>query len=354
VGDGLDGLPARVAPPVRPARVGRARPFRHTLYLPLSHCLGRNGARYTSQLSVLYKDATLYVNTPANGLTAPNGVNVITIVGATIRASAVLLPEACIRIAPGVEWLEIQSKGAATGSDPVDLDSLGNTTALEGVEPGAGIDTMLALCNKEGLAGSFTLDTLTQFSAPFIDQTQTKHLDPFLQMLEQVSGKGQRPHDQQVETPATADANPADVGRVVDFSGFPYGYDNVGDLSYDNADNGAKLPTNGLCFPIVVSGPELELTKIQRFEGTSTYYRAATITNSVDRTLVHQYKSWTPQKHEDFRQLVIGEGLAEAVLNTKDIVPMGVRNESGRPMDPAMGRFFPVEWVKPGEPEKKA
>jgi hypothetical protein len=332
----------------------QARPFRHTLYLPLCHALGKNGARYTSQLSVLYKDATLYITTPANGQTAATIPAVLTLANVSFRASAVLLPEPCIRIAPGVEWLELQTKGAATGSDPVDLEALGNATGLEGVEPGAGIDTMLALCNKELLAGSFTLDTLIQYSAPFLDQTQTKHLDPFLQMLEQVSSKGERPRSQQVGTSNLAAADPVDAGMVVDRSGFPYAYDAIADTSYDNADNGAKLPNQGLCFPLIVSGPELELTKIQRFEGTVTYYRQATITNSIDRTLVHQYKSWTPQKHEDFRQLVIGEGLAEAVLGAKDIVPKGVRNESGAPMDPALGRFFPVEWVRPGEPEKKA
>ena len=332
-----------------------AVPFRHTLYLPLCHALGPNGARYTSQLSILYKNATLYINTTANAVDIFHGdseaVGQLTIVGANIRASAVLLPEPCIRIAPGVEWLEYQTKGAVASSDGVDLESLGNATALEGVEPGAGIDTMLALTNMDGLLGSFQLDALTQFSAPFLDQSQTRHLDPFINMLEQVSAKGERPREQQVEDIAAG--VPGALGYVIDASGFP----NIDQRMAGpvNGAGGATLNFNGLVFPLIVSGPELELTKIQRFEGTQTYNRTVDdVTGSIDRTLLHQYKSWTPAKHEDFRQLVIAEGLAAAVLGTKEISPMAVRNEVGKPMEPSRGRFFPVEWVKDGDPEKKA
>lgn len=337
-----------------------AVPFRHVLYLPLCHALGKNGARYTSQLSVLYKDATLYINTPSSPVTIDRGADGnegsefdLTIVAANIRASAVLLPEKAIRIAPGVEWLEFQTKGANASSDPVDLESLGNATGLQGVEPGAGIDTMLALCGVGGLLGSFQLNTMTQFSAPFLDQTQTKHLDPFINMLEQASAKGQRPRDQEVENFAAA--SPASVGRVVDASGFPNLLAQLGIATNGNA--GQTLNANGLCFPIVVSGPELEVTKLQRFEGTQTYYRtvsALVAGATIDRTLVHQYKSWQPAQHEDFRQLVISEGLAAEVLGTKELVPKAVRNEVGGPMDPSVGRFFPIEWVKPGDTEKKA
>jgi hypothetical protein len=324
--------------------------FRHTLYLPLSHALGKNGTRYSSQLALCYKDAHLEINTPDNGMplvTSRAGEpDDLTIGSVQIRCSAVLLPEASLRIAPGVEWLELQSKGAATGSDSVDLDSLGNTTALEGVEPGAGIDTMLALCNVEGLEGSFVADTLSQFSCPFTDQTQTRHLDGFVQMLEQVTNKGQRPRDGEVITETGAVTV---TGRDNDMSGFPYGF--TGGVP---TTGGTALDPRLLAFPLVVAGPELELTKVQRFEGTSTYYRTATITNDVDRTLLHQFKSWTPSKHEEFRQMLIASGLAAKVLGTKDITQVGVRNEVGKPMDPALARYFPVEWVAAASPGQKA
>lgn len=331
-----------------------AVPFRHTLFLPLSHGLGKNGARYTSQLSVCYKDATLYLNTPSGPINIVRGGEDdfnLTIVSAHVRCSAVLLPERSLRIAPGVEWLEYQTKGAAIGSDPVDLESLGNATALEGVEPGAGIDNMLALCAIDGLDGSFTLDELTMFSAPFLDQSQTKHLDPFMAMLEQVSAKGQRARDQDVEGPGGAVAS---VGFVVDSSGFPY-LNWGAAVEGNNGAGGAALNQNGLVFPIITSGPELEVTKIQRFEGTQTYYRTLSqIEDTIDRTLCHQYKSWTPAKHEDFRQLIISTGLANEVLGTNNLEPKAVRNEIGAPMDPSKGRFFPIEWVPAGNPEKKA
>lgn len=336
-----------------------AQPFRHTLYLPLCHALGKNGARYTSQLSVLFKDATLYVNAPSGPVTiqrtqdSGEGNFTLTIVSANLRASAVLLPERSLRLAPGCEWIEFQTKGASASSDPVDLDSFGNATGLQGVEPGAGVDTLLALCGVNGLLGSFALNQLTQFSAPFLDQTQTKHLDPFVNMLEQASAKGQRARDQQVEDIAAG--APTEAGRVVDASGFPNGLFQLG-LSV-NGNSGQTLNSNGLVFPIIVSGPDLEVTKVQRFEGTQTYFRTVgqLVTDAtIDRTLAHQYKSWTPAAHEDFRQLIISEGLARDVLGTNELVPQAVRNELGAPMDPAKARFFPIEWVPPSAPTNKA
>jgi hypothetical protein len=325
--------------------------FRHILYLPLSHGLGRNGPRYTAQLALLYKDANLQINTPANGMpmvTSPAAEpDQITIGAVQIRCSAVLLPEPSLRLGPGSEWLELQSKGASTGSDSVDLISLGNATALEGIEPGAGIDTMLALCDVEGLGGSFTADTLTQFSCPFTDQTQTRDLDVFVNMLEQVTAEGQRGRDQQIIGPTGV---VADIGRANDFSGFPYGY--TGGVP---TTAGTALDARLLAFPIIVSGPHLETTKIQRFEGTSTYYRTSSdVTGDVDRTLIHQLKSWTPQKHEEFRQMLIQSGMAAKVLGTRDIIPKALRNEVGGAIDPALARYFPIEYVPAPDPNKKA
>jgi hypothetical protein len=330
-------------------------PFRHTLYLPLCHALGKNGARYTSQLSVCYKDATLILNLGTDGtlIDRPGSETefTLTIESAQIRASAVLLPERSLRIAPGVEWLEYQTKGASAGSDPVDLDSLGNATALEGVEPGAGIDTMLALCNLDGLNGSFNLASLSMFSFPALDQSQTKHLDPFMNALEQASSKGQLPRSNAVET--IAGAAPALAGLVIDSSGLPY--DDFAFGPNQNGNDGSTLGNNGLCFPIIVAGPDLEATKLQRFEGTQTYFRTiSAAAGTIDRTLIHQFKSWTPAKHEDFRQLIISSGLANDVLGTNVLEPKAARNEAGGPVEYGKARFFPVEWVPASNPEKKA
>jgi hypothetical protein len=329
-----------------------AKSFRVTLYLPLCHALGRNGARYTSQLALLFQDAHLEISTAASSTNSLNG-KALTFTSVTMRCSAVLLPEASIRLAPGTEWLEFQQAGAVTSSDTVDLVSLGNATALEGVEPGAGIDTMLALCNptNQNLLGSFALSTLTRFSAPFIDQTQTVHLDPFIDAISQVSSKGQRPRDQVVEDYAGT-ATPAAVGRVVDTSGFPNMMETI---ATGAGGSGANLDSGGLFFPLIVSGPELEITKLQKFEGTASYYRTVTVGSStVDRTLLHQYKSWTPQKHKDFRDLVIQSKMAAQVLGTSDIVEKAVRNEMGPPMDPSRARFFPIEYVPNTGPQQKA
>lgn len=322
-----------------------AKAFRHVVYLPLSHALGKNGARYTSQLALLYQNAHLEINTPTGAVTTRTGVP-ITINSANLRCSAVLLPEPSLRLAPGVEWIEHQQSGAQAGSDTVTLNAIGTTTALEGVEPGAGIDTILALCFREGLLGSWTASDLSRFSSPFTDVTQTQDLDYFVNILEQVSAKGERPRNQQVEDLAAG--TPVAIGQVIDRSGFPYGYNSIADTDYTATPpgDGSKLPDSLLCYPIVVSGPELELTKVQRFEGNATYYRtvAAIQASTIDRTLVHQYKSFTPAKIEDFRQQLITSGLARDVLGTTVIAAKPARNESGNPMPAASARFFPLEY----------
>jgi len=309
--------------------------FRVSLYLPLSHLLGDDPV-YSAQLALLYRNAQLQITTRAASQVGPGG-ETITIAGANVRCSAVMVPQDSLRLAPGCEWLLYQQQGATAGSDPVALQSFGDQTALEGVEPGAGVDTCLALTNVEKMGGSWAANNLTQFAAPFIGQTVTKHLDGFLQVFEQTSGAGQRPHDQNVYDDAY-DTAIAKTGLVDDFSGLPYGYEETGT-------NGTALPSKLLFFPILTPGPRLQLTKVPTFRGTATYYRSVSAASGTDLTLIHQFKSFNSAKHTDFARMLVESGLAEAVLGTRDISPTVPTNDGGV-VPPENARYLPVEWGK--------
>lgn len=323
--------------------------FRFTQYLPLGHYVGEN-PQYTAQLAALFTDSYLQINCTTGATFTDSNGNVLTwdVAGdgrVQVVCSAILLPEKAIRLAPGMEWLQFQQP-AVNNNVEVTLDSLGNTTALEGIEPGAGIDTMLALTSVRGQLGSFTLDQVINFSAPLAGITQTSHIDPFVQLLEQASTEHGRPMNGYV---AEEDGNFA--GYLVDGSEFPYTAAG-GSTQGLGTRNEALLDPQGLCLPILVAGTELQTSKVKIFEGTQSYYRTLNgnpAANSQDITLIHQYKSWQPAKVEDFRQLVISKGLALAVLGTKDIGPVAAVDNL-TPSDPRKGRFFPIEFKPAAKP----
>lgn len=311
-----------------------------SIFLPLCHGPGPK-AHHTAQLALLYLNGQLQINTAsAAAFAGLDTTGAPTFSAGTVKATAVLMPDSELRLGPASEWIEYRQPASA-GSDLVDLLAFGNQTALQGVEPGAAVDTILALCDVDftsiGTApdGSFGLDTLTRFSAPFLGQDQTQHLEPFMDALaQQVDGMGEDRESAALATPLTA-------GRVT-----PWQW---GDFPYDGASPGdATGPLNpgGWYFPIRYPGRDLELTKIPVFEGTASYYRTATVAGT-DRTLCHQFKSWTPAAQQEFRNLVIQSGLALKVAGTNDIAPMvkTYRKNIGQ-LDAAKARFLPIKWSR--------
>lgn len=327
-----------------------AKPFKLSFFLPLCHGFG-DKPHHTAQLSILYKDAQLLIN--ANSLATFQAINAGVpqlgsisggpgVGSATIRCSAVLLPEPELRLGPASEWMEFRTPGAVAGSDAVDVIGLGQQTALQGVEPGAAIDMMIALGAADfaqtGPApdGSFSPETLSRFSAPFLDQTQTLHLEPFADAF-----SGMIPTHE--DALATANSDSALAGEAAPFTRFPYSRDGG---PYDSTQ---PIGPGLVGFPLRFATPDLELTKVPVFEGNVTYYRTISATvNSVDRTLVHQFKSWSPNKMADFRELLIQEGLALKVEGSNDIsnVPKLTRKNVGS-VDAHKLRFLPQRWVGP-------
>lgn len=319
---------------------GAGQTFRHTVFLPLAHFFG-DKPHHTALPALFYKDAQLIINTATASFATNEAGNTTAITACTVRASAIMLPEPEIRLPPAVEWIEFRQQ-SQSGSDTVDLDSFGNQTALSGVEPGAGIDTCLIVTSARQQAGSFTLDTLTRFSAPWRDITQTNHIDPIIEMLESASNPNGRSQDLVVAS--LANTQSATLGGYArDYSDFPYSGRGTG--------VGSNLDAEALVVPIACPSINLETSKLQVVEGTQTYYRTATV-SGTDRTLVHQYKSWTPDKIEDARRTMIEANLPLRVIGTNGVrwsAKMTKKNAEN--VHPKKTRFFPLRLV-PDVPTK--
>lgn len=315
------------------AAAAGAQTFVHSVWLPLSYFCGEKG-HHTAQLALFYKDSQLNINTAASSLLAAINPNA-TITSTTVRATAMLLAEPELRIGPAQEWQEFR-QSAQANNDIVDLDSLGNQTSLEGIEPGAGVDLMWAECNVNGQGGSFTADTVTRFSAPFRGQQQTNHVQPFVHELEQqfLGGEGADLMVRNSETSAQLR-----TGFVDPRVGFPYEPITVATAA---GVGGSALPAHLRVFPIITPSRDLETSKLQVIEGTQNYFLTATF-SGTHRTLVHQFKSWTPQKLADARQLIIDSGMAVAVEGSANLGwSVKVTRKNGSSINPAKSRFFPL------------
>lgn len=318
--------------PLQAAATG-AQSFYHTVTLPLAYFLGEKG-HHTAQLALFYKDAQLIINTAALSILQAVNPNA-TFPSVTVRASALLLAEPELRIGPAQEWQEFR-QSAQANNDTVDLDSLGNMTSLEGVEPGAGIDTILAETSVCGQLGSFELGTVTRFSAPFRDQTQTNHIPPFMHEWEQQTGFGEGADDMIRNSETAAQAR---IGFKDPRASMPY---EPLSGAVANVLGGTALNNHGRAFPIIVGSRNLETSKLQVIEGTQTYYLTATF-SGVHRTLVHQYKSWTPAKLQDAREIIIQSGLAQRVVGRNDLVwTLKTLNKNADTIDGRKARFFPL------------
>jgi hypothetical protein len=311
-----------------------------SVFLPLCHGPGPK-AHHTAQLAMCYLDSQLQINTATAAAMAAlddTGVPTWTNVNG-VKATAILLPDSELRLGPASEWMEYRQP-AQSGSDQVSLLAFGNQTALQGVEPGAAVDTVLALCSIDttsiGTApdGSFQMDTLSRFSAPFIGQEQTTHLEVLMDAFNsQVEGMGNDMFGGLISTPLAVAAGTTNW----QFGDFPYDGGSPGDAT-------GPLNPGAWFLPIRFPGRELELSKIPVFEGTATYYRTATV-SGTDRTLCHQFKSWTPAAQNAFRDMLVQSGLALKVAKSNNLAPSvkTYRKNVGQ-LDAAKARFLPIKW----------
>lgn len=323
--------------------------FTHDVFLPLSMLGNINGAQL-APFAAFIKKGLLEITNSAAGVVTDSGSNQFLISACTVRASLVLLSVDHLSVGPGFEAIEYSEN--ANSTNIFSLGDLGNSTGLDGVEPGAALVDLLALTDArnaavatagtatDGIAvGSFTLDTVTRYSAPFLGQEQTQHLSPFMRQAE-LDGRDTavicRTADGASSVTKTLFAN--------DFSGMPYTIE--GGVASAAGAGLQTLDGEGLFFPLLYSRPGFELTKLPVVEGEARYYIDRTLISSrSNRTLALQFKSWTGAKWAEFRDVLISSGLAKEVAGTVD-VGWDYMADKKNPVPLAKRRFLPQE-LKP-------
>jgi len=267
-----------------------------------------------------------------------------TIQGATIRASAILLPESEIHVGPGQQFLDYQSPANA-GSEVVKLDSLGASTTLQKVEAGAGIDFLAWLSShySQGVtfAGAARVKDIQRADIPFRGTQTQLHLEPYLLGFEAAIGGRELGESDLFDGTVM-------LARVSNQSGFPYAPNYAAQLIADQLAQGADI-RDMLLFPIIWPGRDLEVSKMQVFEGTQSYHLTfavghAPANGTTHHTYVHQWQSWTPEAWDDAMRLLVNEGVARSVLGSQTGLVWSTKlihkNPDLAKIDPTKLRFF--------------
>jgi hypothetical protein len=323
--------------------------FAHDVFVPLT-MLGNVNAGQIAPLAAFLKKGQVELSMAAAGLLVDSGANSFNITAGgttTLKCSAVLMPVDHLSVGPGMEAQEYSEN--ANNTNIISLGDLGNSTGLDGVEPGAAIAALLALTDARNAAvatggtatdgvavGSFTADTVTRYSAPFLGQAQTKHLEPFMRWAERET----RPH---VGICRTADGASSATKTLFeqDYSGMPYTME--GGVAATAGTGVQTLDGEALFFPLIYPQDGFEITKCPVVEGAARYFLDRTVIASrSNRTLALQLKSWTGAKWDEFRDQLIEEKLAKEVLGTNDC-GWDYMSDKKNPVPPAKRRFLPQE-----------
>lgn len=299
--------------------------FSYTFMVPLCAGVGEK-PHHTAQLALFFKKSQLVINMSAAGIaTAFSPGSTLTAMAA--RCSAVLLPDAELRLGPGIEWVDY-TVSASSGQTQIQLLSFGNQTALTGTERGAGVLNMMALTSLNGQPGSFIADTVTKLSLPWRGQIELQQIPAFLSQMFLSQGPMQVIGDSQNQAVANA---LSDVGR------WPY-------ATGTDHSNTALEVTGLLAFPLVVPTDDLQLSKVQVADGDQSYFLTATF-SGTHHTLAQHCRSWESQKIEDAMRQIVDSGLAKRCLGKDSVTPQIKMTGKQGMVDPRKARFFPLKFV---------
>jgi len=312
-------------------------------FLPLSYNLGHKG-HHSALPAVFYRNAELVLNFGQGSGDAGGEGHSATLASATVRASAVLLAEREIHMGAGQQFIDYPCAVAA-GSESVKLDSFGNSTSLQNIEAGAGVDFLFWLSShyaqSQTWLGPARVRDIRRVAIPFRGVHSTTHLEPFLLGFEAAVGGRER---------GESDAWDMTAMDVVasNLAGFPYAPNYAGGLVADMAADHDEL-RDMLGFPLIYPGRDLELTKVASYEGTQSYFlawaNAAAPATGTHHTFAHQFHSWTPAAWDAAMRLIMDSGLAKQVMGTSSglgwATKLAAKNPSPAGIDPAKLRYLP-------------
>lgn len=273
-------------------------PFEVEIFVPFASCLLEGLEENTSQLALLARSSQLQI---VAGPLAGNGG--VTLTGVTATASAALVPRQELIFGTPIET--VLSTIVAGAGTSVKITNFGTDTGINGVDPGGGVLSLLALTNVSPFGGSFDAQNLTQFQFNWRGQQQTQDILGLLTMWRRLL-----PSNQNVQViPAAGAAN---------MQGFPYLVGNP--TSNSPAPNANEELANLICWPIVLPGQKVRLTSLQTASSDETFNM--TVTGGFDSGSSHQLlgnyaRSWQERMVAAWiSQITAGDGgsLAAYVL----------------------------------------
>jgi hypothetical protein len=323
-------------PPLLPTNTG-SRVQRHSWYIPASALLGMKG-HHTAQLAVLMDKGTFEVKTAAVGT-----VSGLTISSGKLDVTAIMVAEPEIRLGPGTQFVRYASTVSPSGTKH-QIEALGQTSSLQGVEEGAGIAFLAWMSSRRGYGGSFAdAYTMEYLNLPFRGLDQLIHLDAIYADYLGSCGNNDIP-------PSLT----ADLEAVNPFAG--------NGLLYSSAYRGLVYGLRNADFiPLISPKAFLETSKMQSVQGTQDLHAKSSADFDGDDVFVAlHYHSWTPAQQEVVLRKIIDSGLAMDVWGTNDLVPstkiIGKQNALG--INPSKTRYFAHTWspreVQPNPPSQSA
>jgi hypothetical protein len=331
IGNGMQrAVPQAPFPYQVPGENPPAQQQRFSTYVPASSLLGMKG-HHTAQLACLFDNATFEVKARQQ---YPHNLVVLGL--PRVQVTALLLAEPEIRLGPGVQFVRYSSTVSQSATKH-QIEALGNTNSLQGVEPGAGVAFLAWMSRQRLYGGSFSspanleylnfpargLDQLTQLDALFVD---------YLGACSNIDS-----HPVQPMELATNDA-PGNAGP----------YANTGQL-FSPAYAGINRGLLGADFvPLISPKRFLETSKLQTFQGTvDVHAKAAEAFIGEDVFVALQYHSWTPAMQEEVFRKIIDSGVARAVWNTPDLVPSTkiINKQPAGGLNESKTRYFATAWV---------
>jgi hypothetical protein len=310
-------------------------PFNLRIFLPLSCGVGKK-PHHTTHLNLMYRDGTFGINVAA--ATVGTGLSTgSSITGLNCRATAMCLLEPELRLGPACEIVDYTSPTPNAASFESRFQDYANNTGITGTEKGAGIVWAMLRSSLRGGGGPVDFSTLTRISVPFRGQIEISDPASFFDECDDAIGGPQRVIGSTLDS-ATA--------QVVDASGYP----NIVGATDPLVLNTPIKASTVLGFPLVNPGSELELSKVQRVDETivlAQTYSSAPSAGS-HHLLTYQVREWTPQKRDQWREMVISSGLARKVIG--DVKDFGsyvwetklMGKQSPRVPDPKKFRFLPL------------
>lgn len=305
---------------------------RHSWFVPLA-CLSGMKGHHTAQLACCYDKSSFIIR-----CAAANAIADVAVTNAYLKVSAVLLPEPEVRMGAIPTFVTYRTPATAAGTI-IQIDSLGNSSSLEGVDTGAGIAWLAWMSSRRGFGGAGLVRELEYLNVPWRDLQQTQHLDAVIADYLTAAA-----HGNDIPYGAGAGGAPTDgtLGDIGSFArrGHLYG------PAYYGANQYGMLDADFL--PVVSPRKFLDLSKIQSVQGSQTFNTKTSGTFSGEHVFaVEQIHSATPAKMEDVLRKAVDSGVVRAVWGTNDVEPK-VKVASKQPADtinPAKTRYFPTVWT---------